>query len=74
MNMVKSLLALIGALALLAGGAGYAKYKSFFGTLDPEAPRVFTEMYEKFQVNKETGQRKERDVVQYGYYACEPVA
>lgn len=55
MNMVKTLLALIGALAILAGGAGYAKYKSFFGELDPDAPRVFTEMYEKFQVNKDWG-------------------
>jgi len=53
MRFVKNILAVIGVLALLAGGFGYAKYKAFFGSLDPEAPRVFAEMYDKFMPGRD---------------------
>ncbi len=53
MKIVQSILAVIGALAILAAGAGYAKYKAFFGALDPEAPRIFAEMYGKFEPSKD---------------------
>jgi len=53
MRFIQSILAIIGALAIVVGGVGYTKYKQFVGALDPDAPRVFAEMYEKFEPTKD---------------------
>jgi|WetSurMetagenome_2_1015567.scaffolds.fasta_scaffold51659_2 hypothetical protein len=55
MRLLQGILAIIGAVALVAGGIGYTKYQEFTTSLDPEAPRVFKEMYDKFKVNRDWG-------------------
>lgn len=53
MGLIRSVLALIGALAIVAAGVGYTKYKEFIGSLDPEAPRIYAEMYAQFSQTKD---------------------
>jgi hypothetical protein len=53
MRALKSILAIIGAIAITLAVVGYVKYKQFMSELDPEAGRVFSEMYEKFEPSKD---------------------
>jgi hypothetical protein len=53
MRSIKSLLAIVGALAIALAGFGYFQYKQFMSELDPEAGRIFSEMYEKFDSSKD---------------------
>lgn len=53
MRALKSILAIIGAIAITLAAVGYVKYKQFMSELDPEAGRVLAEMYEKFEPSKD---------------------
>ena len=44
MQVIRNVLAAIGALALVAGAAGYVVVEGFLGRLDPDAPRIFKEV------------------------------
>ncbi|MDZ7753902.1 MAG: DUF302 domain-containing protein [Gammaproteobacteria bacterium] len=48
MNIIRNLLALIGALALILAGIGYIQFQSFAAKLDPEAFRVYQEVGGRF--------------------------
>jgi uncharacterized protein (DUF302 family) len=41
---LRNLLALVGLVAVVAGGVGYTKWQGFVSSLDPDAPKVFTEL------------------------------
>jgi uncharacterized protein (DUF302 family) len=46
--MVRTLLALIGLLALAAGGVGYYKFNEFKAGLDPQAMQMYSDFFSKF--------------------------
>jgi uncharacterized protein (DUF302 family) len=43
-GFLRNLLALVGLVAVVAGGVGYMKVQGLLASLDPEAPKVFAEI------------------------------
>jgi len=59
MNFIKNILALIGLLALIAGGYGYVKFGEdykIFKSLDPKAGEVYWDMWQNLKVSRVTAQ------------------
>lgn len=55
MNIIRNLLAVVGALALILAGIGYIQFQSFAAKLDPEAFRVYQEVGGRFLESLDPG-------------------
>lgn len=55
MGIIRNILALIGLLALIAGGAAVHSVRGFVNSLDPEALRVYGEVGERFLETRDPG-------------------
>ncbi len=55
MRIVVNIFAIIGLIAIIAGGVGYAKFNGILSELDPEATKTYMAFAEKFMVNKDPG-------------------
>ncbi|AHE98607.1 DUF302 domain-containing protein [Thioalkalivibrio paradoxus] len=48
MRAIRNVLALIGFLTIIVGATGYFAVKDFLGKLDPEAPRMYVELAQRY--------------------------
>lgn len=48
MRAIRNVLAVIGLLTIIAAAAGYFAVKDFLGRLDPEAPRMYVELAQRY--------------------------
>jgi hypothetical protein len=51
LNILRNILAIIGAAAIIAGLAGFVAAQNFLGKLDPEAPAMYTEFAKRYMEN-----------------------
>jgi len=50
-NILRNILAIIGAVAIIAGLAGFVAAQNFLAKLDPEAPAMYTEFAKRYMEN-----------------------
>ena len=52
MSVIRNLFALIGLIAIIAGGVGYMKAKDSLAEFDPDAGKVYMELMENILATK----------------------